>query len=85
MEKKSLTLWWRLSEGRYVAHRFRIKLDAPTRALVRGMFDGDSLQRALELESINTVEDLQIAKSPLPFEPIEEWLTWTMAGNNVNH
>ncbi|MDD5541642.1 MAG: hypothetical protein PHX83_00530 [Acidobacteriia bacterium] len=84
-KKKSLPSWWRIREGKYIAYRFGGRLDAPTRALVRGMLDGDSMQRLFERGEMNGVEEIRIARTPLPFETIEEWLTWTVTGNNVNH
>ncbi len=84
MNKRNFVLWWKVSEGKYVAHFSGAKLDSPTKALVRDLLTSEAISRAMQSRSANAVSVLRIAESPLPFETIQEWMTWTMAGTEMN-
>ncbi len=85
MTKKTVNLWWKLKEGKYVAHETESRLDGTTRALVRDLITSEGISRALQGRSGNVAAAIRIAETPLPFEPIQEWLTWTMAGKGTPH
>lgn len=84
MNKKSFVLWWKISEGKYVAHESGAKLDSPTQALVRDLMTSEAISRAFQGKTGNAVSIFRLAMSPLPFEPIQDWMTWTLPGSEIN-
>lgn len=83
-ERKARTSWWKLSEGKFVANQFGAKLDTPTQALVRDLIETEAIQKALEQKSADEALALRLVETPLPFEELEEWITWTVRGSDMN-
>ncbi len=83
--KRRKALWWKISKGRFVGNRLSKGLDIHTRALVRGLMESEVVSRAGSDRAVNEDPPARIAETPLPYEPLHEWLTWTVGGNELNH
>jgi hypothetical protein len=84
-QSKSRALWWKLSEGKFVSNKLGVDLDGSTQALVHNLIEFETAAKALKEKVISDGPAVRLEKAPLPFEPIHEWITWTMGGSNVNH
>ncbi len=84
-QSNSRALWWKLSEGKFVANKLGVDLDSSTQALVRNLIEFDTASKALKEKAITDAPVVKLEKAPLPFEPIHEWMTWTMGGSKINH
>ena len=80
-------VWYRTSTGKFVVQDGRARFEASTEALVQDLIDldqgGEPLGHPQE-KAIQTTA-LGIAESPLPFEPVHEWMTWMIQGNELSH
>jgi|GEM_PF-2739648 len=83
--KMSRAMWWKISEGKFVANQFGSLPDSSTNALIRDLVESETVLRILREKAISETPDATIVEAPLPFEPIHVWLTWTMGGNKVDH
>lgn len=84
-QKKSGVQWWKLSEGKFVGREKDLPLDTPTQALIRGLIEFEHHSKTFYKKSVNDIAALKIVETPLPFEPISEWMTWTVRGTEVSH
>lgn len=83
--KKTHALWWKTSEGKYIAQNDRAPLDTSTLALVFDFLGIERMTKGFDKKAIPDIEVIRIVETPLPFEPIHEWMTWTMRGNEISH